>query len=148
MRIGSCIIMYVQDSDWCVFPLKFLNFLEFLEIYSSQQIVLLKAFGRPRNTQDKGPKILLMEELPHKLIGSLSHYLQGLYIPGGAGFLPSTVSRLHQLGSFQRIDLWNTLMRGHRAHWSPWFLDKNAFYILLPSLSIIKQKKQNMYINM
>ena len=51
------------------------EFLEFLEIYSSQQIVLLKAFGRPRNTQDKGPKILLMEELPHKLIGNLSHYL-------------------------------------------------------------------------
>ena len=39
-------------------------------------------------------------------------------------------------------------MRGHRAHWSPWFLDKKAFYILFPSLSIIKQKKQNMYINM
>jgi len=34
------------------------------------------------------------------LVGSLSHYLQGfytfqvLYIPGGAGFLPSTVFRL------------------------------------------------------
>ena len=25
-------------------------------------------------------------------VGSLSHYLQGLYIPSGAGFLPSTVS--------------------------------------------------------
>ena len=41
-------------------------FLEFLELYSPQQIVLLEAFGRPRNTQDKWPKILLMEELPHR----------------------------------------------------------------------------------
>ena len=24
-------------------------------------------------------------------VGGLSHYLQGLYIPGGTGFLPSTV---------------------------------------------------------
>ena len=36
---------------------------------------------------------LLMVEILHQLIGSLSHYLQGfLYIPGGAGFQPSTVS--------------------------------------------------------
>ena len=35
--------------------------------------------------------ILLMEEILHLLISSLSHYLQGLCIPGGAGFLPSTV---------------------------------------------------------
>ena len=35
--------------------------------------------------------ILLMAEILHQLIGSLSHYLQGLHIPGGAGFLPSTV---------------------------------------------------------
>ena len=35
--------------------------------------------------------ILLMEEILHQLIGSLSHCLQGLCIPGGAGFLPSTV---------------------------------------------------------
>ena len=39
--------------------------------------------------------LLLMEEILHQLIGSLSHYLQGfikvLYIPGDAGFLPSTV---------------------------------------------------------
>ena len=35
--------------------------------------------------------ILLMAEILHQLIGSLSHDLQGLYIPGGAGFLPSTV---------------------------------------------------------
>ena len=32
-----------------------------------------------------------MEEILHHLICNLSHYLQGLYIPGGAGFLPSTV---------------------------------------------------------
>ena len=35
--------------------------------------------------------ILLMEEILHQLIGSLSHFLQGLTHPGGAGFLPSTV---------------------------------------------------------
>ena len=36
--------------------------------------------------------ILLMEEILHQLIGSLSHYLQGFStIPGGClGFLPST----------------------------------------------------------
>ena len=34
--------------------------------------------------------ILLIQEILHQLVGSLSHYLQGLYIPGGAGFLPST----------------------------------------------------------
>ena len=33
-----------------------------------------------------------MEEILHQLIRILSHYLQGLYIPGGAGFFPSTVS--------------------------------------------------------
>ena len=36
--------------------------------------------------------ILLMAEILHQLIGSLSRYLQGLYIPGSAGCLPSTVS--------------------------------------------------------
>ena len=35
--------------------------------------------------------IQLMEEILHQLIGILHHYLQGLYIPGGAGFLPSTI---------------------------------------------------------
>ena len=39
--------------------------------------------------------ILLMEEILHQLIGSLSHYLQDfIYIPGGAGFLPSTVCKV------------------------------------------------------
>ena len=32
-----------------------------------------------------------MEEIPHQLIGSLSHYFQGFIHPGGAGFCPSTV---------------------------------------------------------
>ena len=36
--------------------------------------------------------ILLTEEILHQLIRSLSHCLQGLFIPGGAGFLPLTVS--------------------------------------------------------
>ena len=32
-----------------------------------------------------------MEEILHQLIGSLSTIYRVLYIPGGAGFLPSTV---------------------------------------------------------
>ena len=36
--------------------------------------------------------IPLMEKIVHQLIGSLSHYLQVFYIPGGAGFLPSVSS--------------------------------------------------------
>ena len=38
--------------------------------------------------------ILLMEEILHQLIGSftVSIIYRGLYIPGGAGFLPSTVA--------------------------------------------------------
>ena len=35
--------------------------------------------------------LLLMEEILHQLIGSLSHVFKGLYIPGGAGSLSSTV---------------------------------------------------------
>jgi len=32
-----------------------------------------------------------MEEIVAPVeVGTLSHYFQGLYIPGGAGFLPST----------------------------------------------------------
>ena len=40
-----------------------------------------------------------MAEILHQLVGSLSHDLQGLYIPGGAGVLPPTVStkELHHL---------------------------------------------------
>ena len=40
----------------------------------------------------KNGDILLMEEILHQLIGSLSHYLQGVLHPRWlAGFLPSTV---------------------------------------------------------
>ena len=37
--------------------------------------------------------MLLMEKILHQLIGSLSHYLRGLYIPGGADAVPSAVLR-------------------------------------------------------
>ena len=44
--------------------------------------------------------LLLMEEILHQLLGILSHDLQGFfYIPGGAGFLPSTVG--HSLNGLQ-----------------------------------------------
>ena len=35
--------------------------------------------------------VLLMAEILHQLIGSLPHFYAVLYIPSGAGFLPSTV---------------------------------------------------------
>ena len=38
-----------------------------------------------------------MEEILHQSVGGLSHYLQGLCIPGGAGFLPLTV--IHPQGT-------------------------------------------------
>ena len=38
--------------------------------------------------------VLLMEEILHQLICSLSHCLRGFTHPGGAGFLPSTVGRI------------------------------------------------------
>ena len=38
-----------------------------------------------------------MEEILHQLIGSLSRYLQGLYVPGGAGFLPPTVPQVRSI---------------------------------------------------
>ena len=48
------------------------------------------------NTWQLYGNILLLEEIRHQLIGSLSHCFQGfnrfLYIPGGAGCLPSTVT--------------------------------------------------------
>ena len=37
---------------------------------------------------------MLMEELLHQLIWQISHYYKLLYIPGGAGFRPSTVVAL------------------------------------------------------
>ena len=40
---------------------------------------------------DKTTAILLMEEILHQLIGSLPIIYKVLYIPGGAGFPPSTV---------------------------------------------------------
>ena len=41
-------------------------------------------------------KLLLMEEILLQLIASLSHFYRVLYIPGGAGFLPSAV-RIHEI---------------------------------------------------
>ena len=40
-------------------------------------------------------EILLMEEVLHLFVGSLSRSVRGLYIPSGAGSLPSTVSWDH-----------------------------------------------------
>ena len=53
-----------------------------------------------------GSVILLMEEILHQLIDSLSHHLKGFiqYIPGGAGFLPSTVC-LKWLGNHPFLDV-------------------------------------------
>ena len=48
--------------------------------------------GVYRDEIKKTTVILLMEEILHELVSSLSHYLQGLYTPGGAGFLQSIVA--------------------------------------------------------
>ena len=58
------------------------------------------------------PVVLLTEEILHQLIGSLSHYLQGLYMSGGAGFLPSTVSSCDLVLSEKKKD---TTYRGDFA---------------------------------
>ena len=49
--------------------------------------------------------MLLMEEILHQLIGSLSHYLQGFN--GGAGFLPSTLPSCFAKGGVVQIWCWN-----------------------------------------
>ncbi len=62
--------------------------------------------------------ILLMAEILHQSIGSLSHYLQymALYIPGGAGFLPSTVGNMVvPLG-------WGTLNNQPQIHLISWVI--------------------------
>ena len=44
-------------------------------------------------------------------VGSLSHYLQGLYIPGGAGLLPSTVG--------STLEIWGTILNfGVETPWT------------------------------
>ena len=47
--------------------------------------------------------ILLMEEISHQLIACLYHYLQCFYVPGGAGFLPSTVGISEDIQTRQKI---------------------------------------------
>lgn len=54
-----------------------------------QNVCVVLFNSQPRQT--KRFATLLMEENVHHLIGSSSHYLRDLYIPGGVGFLPSTV---------------------------------------------------------
>ena len=46
------------------------------------------------------PDILLMEEILHQLIWRIYHYSKVLYIPGGAEFLPSTVSPIRHGSHF------------------------------------------------
>ena len=50
--------------------------------------------------------ILLVEEILHQLIGIFFHYLQGyVYIPGGAGFPPSTVLLTASSGMASKTNL-------------------------------------------
>ena len=87
--------------------------------------------------------ILLMEEILHQSMGSVSHYSgQVLYIPGGAGFLPSTIYGLSMqwtktVSKSQSLDPtvspwwpkwwapgygWSAcLASGYRPPWSLWF---------------------------
>ncbi len=50
-----------------------------------------KQQNKMKSLQSLGPMVLLMEEILHQLIGKLPNYPQGFLIPGGTGFLPSTV---------------------------------------------------------
>ena len=55
-------------------------------------------------------QLLLMEEILHRLIGSLSHFPPGvLYIPGGTGFLLSTVGFV-LLNVSKRLDQWISMV--------------------------------------
>ena len=47
--------------------------------------------------------ILLMEEILHQLIVCLYQYLQCFYVPGGAGFFPSTVGISEDIQTPQKI---------------------------------------------
>ena len=65
------------------------------------------------------PAIVLMEEILHQLIGSLHHHLKGkgLYLPGGAGFLPSPVNipSLKQTFSQREHGRWERIL----SSWVP-----------------------------
>ena len=50
----------------------------------------------------------------HRLISSLSHYLQGLYIPGGAGYLQSTASVMSSK------NLEGIFLLDHKNGWQKW----------------------------
>ena len=60
-------------------------------------------------------ELLLIAEILHQLMGSLSHYLQGFStIPGGCfGFQPSTVAPLHLHLDFSRLSR-GLLDKNHR----------------------------------
>ena len=64
-----------------------------------------------------------MAEILHQLIGRLSHYLQGLYIPGGAGFQPSTVG-----GFFSLRNTW---------HFRPGKLTDFDSSLMAPSMALV-----------
>ena len=87
-----------HSQHWIVQDTCFLHFLRFL---------LCRDDITGRLMQKICKVLLLMEEILHQLICSLSHYLQGLCIPGGAGFLPSTVC----IGSLRNPKLWGIQMQ-------------------------------------
>ena len=82
--------------------------------------------------------ILLMEEILHQLIGSLSHYLQGFStIPGGClGFLPSTNWNVQNLVNNNGInyqpqlvqDFWTINSSTIWTHYTPLPREKNAHH--------------------
>jgi len=72
------------------------------DVDSDQMMALFdSSFSSPFRSQKETKKLAMihaefivirwMEEILHQLIGSLSHCFRVSYIPGGAGFLPSTV---------------------------------------------------------
>ena len=72
--------------------------------------------------------ILLMEAILHHVIGSWSHYLQGFFIPGGAGFLPSTVLLKRFIETCpESVDEITLPETNSPSHWK-WMVGRRSFF--------------------
>ena len=76
----------------------------------------------------KNPILLLIEEILHQLIWSISHYLPWvLYIPGLAGVLSSTVSNLDSIQVHLHTPMYSSLWLSEKIQR---FLNEYTFSIL------------------
>lgn len=94
-----------------------------------------------------------MEDILHQLVGNISNYVQGLYIPGDAGFLASTVSQyilqlkrvLVDSGPYSTSNLGKSNQR-NQTPWrstcgSPWALPKWSFLASHMKKIFVSQKE-------